>query len=338
MEPVFPDRLSLAHLPTPIERLERLSDYLGGPDLFIKRDDQTGLALGGNKARKLEFLCANALARGCDHIITCGSIQSNHCRQTAAASAQLGLGCSLVLSGDRPEILGGNTLVDQMLGAHLYWTGMQPAESVMHELGQNLISEGHRPYTIPKGGSNALGAMGYVWAMKELASQLMEKDLEIDSVILASSSGGTHAGVVLGKELYAFPSRIIGISIDHPAGVLKHRVATLAAETAALLGLNNLNLADLVEVDDSHLGSGYGIVSELERETIYLLARLEGILLDPVYTGRAMGGLIRQIRKELWQYGQKVLFWHTGGTPALFAYADDLLQADGHKITPLSGT
>jgi L-cysteate sulfo-lyase len=325
MEPIFPDRLTLAHLPTPIERLERLSEYLEGPDLFIKRDDQTGLALGGNKARKLEFLCAGALAQNCDHLITCGSTQSNHCRQTAAAAANLGLGCSLVLSGDRPEILGGNTLVDQMLGADLYWTGRRSAEDVMQEIGDNLSSEGHKPYAIPKGGSNPLGAVGYVWAMKELAGQLMELDLNPDLIVFASSSGGTQAGVVLGKKLYQVPGQILGISNDQPAEIPEHQVAVLAAETAALLGLNHMNLADEVKVDDSYLGKGYGIVSELEREAVHLLARLEGILLDPVYTGKAMGGLIQQIRQGRWQRGQQVLFWHTGGIPALFAYGDELL-------------
>jgi L-cysteate sulfo-lyase len=325
MEPVFPHRLTLAHLPTPIERLERLSKYLDGPDLLIKRDDQTGLALGGNKARKLEFLCADALTHNCDHIITCGSTQSNHCRQTAAAAAKLGLDCSLVLSGDRPEILGGNTLLDQMLGAHLYWTGRRPAEDVMQEVGKRLSSEGHKPYTIPKGGSNPLGAVGYVWAMKELADQLMKQDLDPDLIVFASSSGGTQAGMVLGKKLYHVPGQILGISNHHTAETLKHQVATLAAETATLLGLNDLNFADEVKVDDSYLGKGYGIVSELEREAVHLLARSEGILLDPVYTGKAMGGLIQQIRQGRWQRGQQLLFWHTGGTPALFAYGDDLL-------------
>ena len=315
----------MAHLPTPVERLDRLSHYLGGPDLLIKRDDETGLALGGNKTRKLEFLCADVLAQNCDHIITCGSTQSNHCRHTAAAAAHLGLGCSLVFSGDRPEIIGGNILIDQMLGAHLHWAGKRSAEDVILEVGEQLRSEGHRPYTIPRGGSNPLGAVGYVWAMQELINQLGEKRLDPDLIIMASASGGTQAGAVLGKKHYHWPGQILGISIESPADILKADVTALATETATFLGLNYSNLADIVEVDDSYLGQGYGIVSEMEREAIHLLARLEGILLDPVYTGRAMGGLIQQIRQGRWQQGQQVLFWHTGGTPALFAYGDELL-------------
>ena len=325
MEPKFPKRIQFAHLPTPIEKLERLTEHLGGPEMFIKRDDQTGLALGGNKTRKLEFLCADALAQDCDHLITRGATQSNHCRQTAAAAAHLGLGCSLVLSGERPDMLGGNTLLNQMMGAHLHWTGNRPADDVMQEVGENLRFEGHKPYLIPLGGSNALGVVGYVWAMKELHGQLADERLNPDLIVLASASGGTQAGVVLGKKLYNIPGQILGISIDHPADTLSNEVTTLAMETATFLGLTILDIGKLVEIDDRYLGQGYGIVSEVEREAIHLLARYEGILLDPVYTGRAMGGLIQQIRQGRWQPDQQVLFWHTGGTPALFAYGDELL-------------
>jgi 1-aminocyclopropane-1-carboxylate deaminase/D-cysteine desulfhydrase-like pyridoxal-dependent ACC family enzyme len=212
-----------------------------------------------------------------------------------------------------------------MLGAHLHWTGKRSVENVVQQIGESLRAEGHRPYTIPRGGSNPLGAVGYVWAMQELINQLGEESLDPDLIVMASASGGTQAGAVLGKKLYDWPGQILGISIEYPADILKANVTTLATDTATFLGLNYSNLADIVEVDDSYLGQGYGIVSEMEREALHLLARLEGILLDPVYTGRAMGGLIEQIRQGRWQHGQQVLFWHTGGTPALFAYGDELL-------------
>lgn len=325
MEPIFPDRMIFAHLPTPIERVERLSSSLGGAEILIKRDDQTGLALGGNKTRKLEFLCADALAQKCDYLITTGANQSNHCRQTAAAAAHLGLGCSLVLSGVQPDVIQGNLLLDQMMGANLHWTGDRSAKEVMAEVGELLRSAGHNPYLIPLGGSNALGVVGYVWAMQELKKQLVEYHLAPDLIVFASASGGTQAGAVLGKKIFNVPGKILGISISYPSDNLKKKVAALATETAILLGLNNFNVNELIHIDDSYLGQGYGVVGDLEREAIQLLARLEGILLDPVYTGRAMGGLIQQIRQGQRPAGKKILFWHTGGAPSLFAYGDQLL-------------
>ena len=317
MEPNYPNRIKLAHLPTPIERLKRLSNHLAGPEVLIKRDDQTGLALGGNKSRKLEFLCADALAQNSNHLITCGAAQSNHCRQTAAAAAHLGLGCSLVLSGNQPGVLQGNALISKLLGAQLHWTGNRSADIVMLEVAEGLQSLGQTPYTIPRGGSNPLGAIGYVWAMKELAEQLAEQNLDPDFIILASSSGGTHAGAVIGKKVYKLRGQILGISIEYQADFLTNHVVTLAAETASYLGVDHDHIADLVMVNDEYLGQGYGIISDVEREAIQLLAELEGILLDPVYTGRAMGGLIQQIRQGRWRSDHQILFWHTGGTPAI---------------------
>jgi D-cysteine desulfhydrase family pyridoxal phosphate-dependent enzyme len=321
----YTNRVSLAHLPTPVEPLPHLSRFLGGPQLFIKRDDQTGLATGGNKVRKLEFLAADALGQGCDHLITTGGPQSNHCRQTAAAAARLGLGCSLVLRGDSPAEMNGNLLLDRLLGARLCWTGGRPVDEVMDEVAGKLKANGHNPYPIPLGGSTAVGATGYVRAMEELSSQLAEKDLAVDWIVVASSSAGTQAGLTLGAQVYGFEGRILGISIDHSAAELQDQVADLAAATAAHLGLDQAVGRSDVQVNDSYLGGGYGVMGELEREAIHLLARLEGILLDPVYTGRAMGGLIDLIRQGAFDPDQRVLFWHTGGSPALFAYAGQLL-------------
>ncbi len=326
MKPRYPARASLAHLPTRIEAMNRLTAHLGGPQLSIKRDDQTGLALGGNKTRKLEFLLADAMARGDDHLITTGAAQSNHCRQTAAAAASQGLGCSLVLRGEMPEVITGNLLLDQLLGSELCWAGDRPREQVMEEEAVALKAAGRRPYIVPLGGSNVVGASGYVLAMGELMEQLAAAGETFDAMVVASSSGGTQAGLVLGAHIYGFTGRIIGISIDHPAAELAAQVTELAEATAEYLDLGQLSLAGDVEVNDDYLGAGYGIMGDLERRAIILVARLEGIALDPVYTGRAMGGLLHMIDRGLFQRDQRVLFWHTGGTPALFAYGDDLLD------------
>ena len=325
MKPKYPERVQIAHLPTPIHRLERLSKQLNGPDLYIKRDDETGLATGGNKTRKLEFLVAEALSQGCDHLVTTGAPQSNHCRQTAAAAASSGLGCTLVLRGEEPPTFTGNILLDKLLGAHIYWAGERPCSEVMAQVIIELQSMGRKPYAIPLGGSNVLGATSYVWAMKELTEQLETQRINVDFIVFASSSGGTHAGLVLGAEIYGFSGQILGISVDHPAAVVQTQVAALATATATHLGLGQLSVANRVDVNDDYLGGGYAIVGETEREAIQMVAQMEGILLDPVYTGRAMGGLIDLIRWGAFTRGQSVLFWHTGGTAALPAFADKLV-------------
>ncbi|MCB8979982.1 MAG: D-cysteine desulfhydrase family protein [Ardenticatenaceae bacterium] len=321
----YPDRKPLAYLPTPLEKLERLSKHLGGPDIYMKRDDQTGLATGGNKTRKLEFLVADALAQGCDHLITTGAPQSNHCRQTAAAAAHFGLGCSLVLRGSAPAQMQGNLLLDRLLGAHLYWTDDTPRHEVMAEVANEQRVMGHKPYIIPLGGSNVMGATSYVLAMEELMGQLAAASINIDFIVFASSSGGTQAGIVLGAEVYGFRGHVLGISVDHPAEDLQIQVSALATATATHLGVANVSIANRVEVNDDYLGDGYAMVGETEREAIQMVAQLEGILLDPVYTGRAMGGLIDLIRWGAFTRGQSVLFWHTGGAAALPAFVDKLL-------------
>ncbi|MEJ2748272.1 MAG: D-cysteine desulfhydrase family protein [Anaerolineae bacterium] len=323
--PNYPERVPIAHLPTPIQPMERLSKHLGGPDLYIKRDDETGLATGGNKTRKLEFLVAEALSQGCDHLVTTGAPQSNHCRQTAAAAARNGLGCTLVLRGEEPPMTTGNILLDKLLGAHIYWAGERPCSQVMAQVSSELQSMGRKPYLIPLGGSNVLGATSYVLAMQELTEQLQEQHLNIDFIVFASSSGGTQAGIVLGAEIFGFNGHILGISVDHPAEVVQTQVAALATATATHLGMGQLSVAHRVDVNDDYLGGGYAIVGETEREAIQMVGQLEGILLDPVYTGRAMGGLIDLIRWGAFTRGQTGLFWHTGGTAALPAFADKLV-------------
>ncbi len=324
MTPNYPNRILLANLPTPIEPMPRLSNLLKGSELYIKRDDLTGLGGGGNKTRKLEYLLAEAEAQGCNHVITTGGLQSNHCRQTAAAAARVGMGCSLVLRGDKPSILTGNMLLNKLFGAHITWTnGDDPAE-VMDRVAAQQASMGNRSYQIPLGGSNVVGTTAYVQAMQELSCQLQEISLNIDTIVFASGSGGTQAGIVLGAHIYDVRSQLYGISVSRSAAELKAQVGALSTATAAHLGLEMINVVDRIEINDEYAEPGYGVLTAAEKEAIELVAEKEGILLDPVYTGRAMAGLIDLIRWGAFTRNQRILFWHTGGAPALHAYADKL--------------
>lgn len=323
-------RVQINFLPTPLVELKRLSDVLNGPRILMKRDDLTGLALGGNKTRKLEFLLGEALSQDCDAVITGGAIQSNHCRQTAAAAAAVGLECHLALGGEEPALPEGNLLLDYLLGAIVHWCGDQRKGERIPDLAAELRSQGRRPYIIPYGGSNAVGAIGFVAAVCEIKEQLFAQDNDVDYVVFASSSGGTHAGIVVGVDFYDLPMKPIGIGIDkREAGEPPYEaeLAALANQIAEKLGIESRYTASKFQMRHEYLGGGYGIVGDLEREAIRLLAKHEGILLDPVYTGRAMGGLIDMIRNREFASGETVLFWHTGGTPALFAYARELVIA-----------
>ena len=316
--------VSIGHLPTPLEPLPRLTAQLGGPELWIKRDDQTGLATGGNKARKLEFLVADALEQEADRLITAGAAQSNHARQTAAAAAKFGLACTLVLRGQAPPQTQGNLLLDRLLGAEVVWAGDQPLTEALVQVAEQLGAEGQRPYVIPYGGSNPIGASGYVAAMEELLAQCRERDLYFDHVVVPSSSGGTQAGMVVGARALKYEGRILGISVDLPANSLQRTLADLATATADHLGLGLTFEPRDFAIEDGYLGGGYGVVSDLEMTAIHTLARTEGVLLDPVYTGRAFGGLLDLIRQGAFSSDERVLFWHTGGTTGLFGYADVL--------------
>ena len=315
-------RVQLAHLPTTIEPLPRLSAALKGPQLWIKRDDQTGLAFGGNKTRKLEYLLADARAQGAEMLITRGAMQSNHCRQTAAAAARSGFECTLVLSGSAPSEIAGNLLLDQLLGAKTVWTESEDPEQVLESTFTQTWEAGRRPYLIPYGGSNATGASAYVAAI----SELVEQDLKFDRIVFASSSGGTQAGMIVGIKALELEIHITGISVDKPSDELQPLILNLAHQISDLLRLNLEFQADEVDVDDRYLGGGYAVMGEIEREAIELFASTEGILLDPVYTGRAAGGMIDRIRKGEFGPEERILFWHTGGTPALFAYAEELTR------------
>jgi D-cysteine desulfhydrase family pyridoxal phosphate-dependent enzyme len=314
-------RVRFALLPTPVEMMPRLSAALGGPTLWIKRDDQTGLAMGGNKTRKLEFLIAEAKAHGARTLLTAGAVQSNHCRQTAAAAARHGMDCILVLAGSPPKEISGNLLLDHMLGAKITWTSRSEREHALKKAFSEAWSAGKRPYLIPYGGSSPTGAAGYAYAVAEMMQQCgPQKEAPVpDWIVFASSSGGTQAGMAAGAKIFQYPGKILGISIDEKAEVLKARVADLAAQTADLLSAPTSFTPEDILVNDDYLGDGYGIMSSAEVEAITLFARLEGILLDPVYTGRSAAGLIDLIRRKAFPPGSNILFWHTGGSPALFA-------------------
>ena len=309
-------RLHFAHLPTPIETLPRLSKFLGGPHLLVKRDDQTGLAFGGNKTRKLEFLVAEAGAKGAETLISGGALQSNHCRQTAAAAARFGFDCVLVLTGDQPEQPSANLMLDRLFGAEIvYVADRKDRDRILQETFDRVKNDGKKPYLVPYGGSNATGALGYAFAMKEL----MDQNANADWIVFATSSGGTHAGLLLGQRVFGFQGKVLGISIDESEEWLKKDVSQLASATAEKLDQSiEITPADVLANAD-YCGAGYGVVTEQEREAIRLFAEYEGLLLDPVYTGRAAAGMIDLIRKGFFKTSETVLFLHTGGQPALFA-------------------
>ena len=308
-------RLHLAHLPTPIEALPRLTAQLGGPRLLIKRDDQTGLAFGGNKTRKLEYLLADAQAHGAKTLITAGALQSNHCRQTAAAAAVFGLDCILVLAGEPPQKPTANYLLDQLFGAEIVWGNWETRHQDLQTAFDQAWQAGRRPYLVPYGGSNPIGAVAYAYAIQEM----LEQNIDPDWIVVASSSGGTQAGMVAGACLYGPKSGILGISIDEPEDVLKARVATLATDVLEYMGKTSRFEPEDVIVNAEYAAPGYGVLTERERQAVRLFAKTEGVLLDPVYTGRAAAGMIDLIQKRFFKPNDVVLFWHTGGTPALFA-------------------
>jgi D-cysteine desulfhydrase len=317
-------RLNFAHLPTPIEELPRLTKALGGPRILVKRDDQTGLAFGGNKTRKLEFLIAEAKEQGAKMLISAGAIQSNHCRQTVAAAARFGFECTLVLTGEKPEQPSANFLLDQLFGAEIIIVpDRKDRDRVLQETFDKAAAAGKKPYLVPYGGSSITGAMGYTFAMEELVKQ----NVNPDWIVFGTSSGGTHAGIVLGQRLFGFKGKALGISIDEPVDQLKANISSLATRASEKLGDRIEFTGDDVLANEDYCQAGYGVFGEGEREAIELFASNEGLLLDPVYTGRAAAGMIDLIRKGFFKKDETVLFWHTGGQVALFAdrYSKDLI-------------
>ena len=312
-----PARVRIAHLPTPIEELPRLSAELGGPRILVKRDDQTGLAFGGNKTRKLEFLVAEAQQQGAKLLISAGAAQSNHCRQTAAAAARFGMECILVLNGEHPRQPSANLLLDHLFNADVVWVkDRKDRAAVLQHTYQTALSAGAKPYLVPYGGSSPTGAWGYTFAMQELASQMPTHP---HWIVFGTSSGGTHAGLTLGSRLFNLQSKVYGISIDESVADLQHNVSALATQAAQKLGAPLTFAGSNILANDDYCHAGYGVFGDGEREAISLFAGLEGLLLDPVYTGRAAAGLVDLVRKGFFKKDETVLFWHTGGQVALFA-------------------
>jgi len=323
-------RLRLAALPTPLDEAPRLSAALGGPRILIKRDDLTGLAFGGNKTRKLEYLMADARRQGADVVLTVGAAQSNHARQTAAAACRLGLRCILVLSRSQHNELQGNLLLDELLGAEIRLidpTPGYPPATAMREFAEEEARKGRRPYLIPGGGSNAVGCMGYVQCVLEMAQQLLDAGVSADYVYVSSGSGGTQGGLVLGKKLYHADYEVIGVSPGGKADGVRASCARVANEGAELLGVDLRFTPDEMIVHDEYVGPGYAIPTSASSEAVRLFARTEGVVVDPVYTAKAAAGMVDHIRQGRIRKDQTVVFLHTGGTPALFAYNEETAQA-----------
>jgi L-cysteate sulfo-lyase len=323
-----------AHLPTPLEPLPGLTEALvtpggGGPALWIKRDDCTGLAGGGNKTRKLEFLVGDALANDADTLVTQGAVQSNHVRQTAAAATRFGLKCEVILehrTGSEAVDYNrsGNVLLDELLGAKIrHVPGGSDMNAALAEVAQEVADAGGRPYVIPGGGSNCVGALGYAECALELVSQANEMGLEIDRIVTATGSAGTHAGLVAGLAVMGADIPVLGIGVRAPKEKQEENVFKLAKETAALLGFEERVTRDLVEANCDYVGEGYGLIDQDVIEALKLIARTDGILLDPVYTGKAMKGLIALSREGAFD-GETVVFLHTGGAQGLFGYQGEL--------------
>ena len=323
----FP-RTKLCQAPTPLELLPRLTEALGGPQVWMKRDDLTGMGLGGNKVRKLEFLVGDALAKGADHLVTQGAVQSNHVRQTAAVAAKLGLACTAVLehrieTNDNAYLNSGNVLLDRLLGCRLeYRPGGTDMQAAIEEVGARLTSEGAKPYLIPGGGSNAVGALGYAAVALELVTQANEQGLHIDRLVHATGSAGTQAGLIAGLHALSSPVRVLGIGVRQPRDKQEANVLRLAQATATHMGVDRPIPAGAVEANCGYVGAGYGLPTPGMAEAVQLVARLEGIFLDPVYSGKGMAGLIDLIRHGVFKARETVVFLHTGGSSGLFGYAD----------------
>jgi len=327
----FPRR-RYADGPTPLQPMARLSKVLGGPNLFIKRDDQLGFAAGGNKVRKLEFVMADALENGADFIITCGAVQSNHCRLTLAAAVREGLKCGLVLEervpGSYKPQASGNNFLYRLMGVDRVQVvpGGSDMMGAMGAMADDVRSQGGRPYLIPGGASNPLGALGYAACAQEILAQAFDLGLRVDRVVCASGSAGTHAGLLAGLWATRSGIPVVGMNVSRTKAQQEELVLKLARETAALAGIDGELPRDAVVCFGDYVGPGYSLPTAGMVEAVKLLARTEAVLLDPVYTGKAMAGLIDQVRKGFFKKGENVVFVHTGGSPALYAYLDSFWE------------
>jgi len=317
---------------TPLEAAPRFSAAVGGPNIYIKRDDLLGLSAGGNKTRKLEFLVADALAQGADTLITCGAIQSNHCRLTLAAAVKEGMKCRLVLEERVPNSYkteaGGNNFLYKLLGVEKIKVvpGGSDMMKAMLAVADEVVAEGRKPYVIPGGGSNPIGATGYVACAEEILRQAFDQGVNFGRVVCASGSAGTHAGLVTGFYGNSSNVPVVGIDVSRPKELQEKLVYDLVQRTAAHVGIATEIPRDAVLCFGDYVGRGYSIPTPEMAAAVRLLARTEGILLDPVYTGKAMAGLIDLAHKGFFRKGENVLFVHTGGSPALYVYMQDLLD------------
>jgi len=323
--PALP-RFRLTALPTPLDRAVRLEARLRSegarpPRIYIKRDDLLSLAMGGNKIRNLEFSIGAAIEAGATDVVTLGRAQSNHCRLTAAACAKAGLRAHLVLSGARPRVSTGNLLLSELLGAQIHFTGADDRvhrDAMARAIAEVITRDGGRPHVVPVGGSDARGAIGNALAALEIARQLGEIDERLDAIALATATGGTQAGLIAGLRRLGLDAAVHGFSVHKRADEAIGEVHRLAEEVARLMGAGGIDRAS-VQIDDSQLGAGYGVPTSAGQAAIDLLARTEGLLADPVYTGKALAGLLAMIRAGRFEEDAAVAFIHTGGTPALFA-------------------
>jgi len=327
----FP-RAQFAHLPTPLEAMPRLGAALGGLDLYVKRDDCTGLAGGGNKTRKLEFLLGEALAQGADTLVTQGAVQSNHVRQTVAAAARFGMACDVILeerTGSKAVdyVNSGNVLLDRLMGATIRTVpGGTDMNAELARSAEAVRARGGKPYVIPGGGSNPVGALGYVDCAIELVRQADEMGLVIDRVVTATGSAGTHAGLVAGLALIGADIPVLGIGVRAPKETQEANVHKLAVETAALLGHPERVTREMTVADCDYVGAGYGLIDDGVVDALKLAARTEALILDPVYSGKAMKGLIALAAKGAFK-GETVVFLHTGGAQGLFGYQGEMQGA-----------
>ncbi len=318
-------RIALGNLPTPIQKMNNISRFLEGPDIYIKRDDLTGVAFSGNKVRKLEFCGAFALEKGYDVLISCGGIQSNHARATAAAASKLGLGCHLVLGGKKPVDTEGNLFLDQILGASITFAdgyGLNEMEDLMEEIAEDYRTKDFKPYIIPLGASDARGSLGYIKASMEMKEQFDNQGFEPDHIICPTGSGGTLSGLLAGKDLCGISSRITGFSVAFDSMSVKSKVMSVLEEIKGSY-FPELNIEEInINVNDSYIGEGYTKTTMEQLKMIKEVASREALLFDPTYTGKAFYGVTEEIRNGKYRKGEKILFIHTGGVFGLFPYKE----------------
>ncbi|MGH4139044.1 D-cysteine desulfhydrase family protein [Clostridium sp.] len=318
----IPEKIMFASLPTKIEKLERLSQKLGGPNIYIKRDDETGTEVSGNKIRKLEFSVKEALDKGADVLITCGGIQSNHCRATVAVASRLGLKSVIVLRGDKETELDGNLFIDKLLGADIHFITPEEYKNnkaeIMEQIKAKLEKQGFKPYIIPEGASNGIGGFGYYNALEEIICQEKELGVHFDRIVMAVGSGGTHSGLFLGSKILEYTGEIYGVNVCDDAKHFKNEIYKIVHESMEYLDVKFNFSKDEINIIDGYVGRGYALSRPEELHFIQEFAKLEGIILDPVYTGKAMYGLVEEIKRGTFKECENILFIHTGGFFGVF--------------------